>query len=223
MLRTERCTFCYDRCFRCFGKREFLTPNGTYISHARDVHSFVFLTHITATLYMTGLIWFVQIVHYPLFSRVGNAEFPAYEQRHTVLTTWVVGPPMLVEGITALILIWLRPGGVTGASLDRSQFAGRHLDFHRLCPGTLSRRVVAGIRQNNTSATGSHQLAQDVSLELTCPAGALDGVGDTVKCWQVRPAVGPQTTRSYVSIWPASVGRSPNHTRTARASHSVRL
>ena len=114
MLRTERCTFCYDRCFRCFGKRGFLTPNGTYISHARDVHSFVFLGHITATLYMTGLIWFVQIVHYPLFSRVGNAEFPAYEQRHTVLTTWVVGPPMLVEGITALILFWLRPGGVTG-------------------------------------------------------------------------------------------------------------
>lgn len=76
-----------------------------------------FLAHITATLYMTGLIWFVQIVHYPLFSRVGNAEFPAYEQRHTVLTTWVVGPPMLVEGITALILFWLRPGGVTGAQL----------------------------------------------------------------------------------------------------------
>ena len=76
-----------------------------------------FLAHVAATLYMTGLIWFVQIVHYPLFSSVGDAGFPAYEQRHTALTTWVVGPPMLVEAITALILFWLRPGGITGPQL----------------------------------------------------------------------------------------------------------
>ena len=76
-----------------------------------------FLAHVAATLYMTGLIWFVQIVHYPLFSGVGDAGFSAYEQRHTALTTWVVGPPMLVEGTTALTLFWLRPGGITGAQL----------------------------------------------------------------------------------------------------------
>ena len=77
----------------------------------------LFLAHVAATLYMTGLIWCVQIVHYPLFASVGDSEFSTYEQRHTALTTWVVGPPMLVEGITALILFWLRPGGVTGAQL----------------------------------------------------------------------------------------------------------
>jgi hypothetical protein len=76
-----------------------------------------FLAHVAATVYMTGLIWFVQIVHYPLFARVGDAGFSTYEQRHTVLTTWVVGPPMLVEGITALILFWLQPGGVSGTQL----------------------------------------------------------------------------------------------------------
>jgi hypothetical protein len=61
---------------------------------------------------MTGVIWFVQIVHYPLFGSVGRTEFLGYEQRHTALTTWVVAPPMLIEGVTALLLLWLRPPGV---------------------------------------------------------------------------------------------------------------
>jgi hypothetical protein len=72
----------------------------------------IFLSHAATTLYMTGLIWFVQIVHYPLLGAVGNAEFSAYEQRHMSLTTWVVGPPMLVEAATALLLFWFRPEGV---------------------------------------------------------------------------------------------------------------
>jgi hypothetical protein len=73
----------------------------------------LFLAHCAATLYMTGVIWFVQIVHYPLFASIGVAEFSSYEQRHTALTTWIVTPPMLVELATALLLIWLRPFGVS--------------------------------------------------------------------------------------------------------------
>jgi len=67
------------------------------------------LAHVAATLFMTGLIWFVQIVHYPLFDATGSSEFSAYERRHTALTSWVVGSPMLVEGVTALLLFWFRP------------------------------------------------------------------------------------------------------------------
>ena len=72
----------------------------------------LFVAYCAATLYMTGVIWFVQVVHYPLFASIGVAEFSAYEQRHTALTTWVVAPPMLVELATALLLIWFRPLGV---------------------------------------------------------------------------------------------------------------
>ena len=75
------------------------------------------LGHLAATLFMTGLIWFVQVVHYPLFAGTGGAEFADYEQRHTGLTTWVVGPPMLVEGATALLLFWYRPAGVAAWQL----------------------------------------------------------------------------------------------------------
>ena len=72
----------------------------------------IFLLHAAATLYMSGLIWFVQVVHYPLLGAVGKSEFPAYEQQHMSMTTWVVAPPMLVEAATALLLFWFRPTGV---------------------------------------------------------------------------------------------------------------
>lgn len=76
------------------------------------------LSHFAATLIMIGVIWFVQVVHYPLFAKTGSADFRSYEQRHTSLTTWVVAPPMLVEGITALLLFCFRPTGVTNWQLS---------------------------------------------------------------------------------------------------------
>jgi hypothetical protein len=72
----------------------------------------VLLANLAATLYMTGLIWFVQVVHYPLFAAVGEPGFAAYSQRHQSLTTLVVGPPMLLEALTAGLLLILRPAGV---------------------------------------------------------------------------------------------------------------
>ena len=63
------------------------------------------LTNLAATLFMVGLIWFVQVVHYPLFAHVGQEAFKQYEQLHQRLTTWVVGPAMLVELFTAVLLL----------------------------------------------------------------------------------------------------------------------
>jgi uncharacterized membrane protein len=69
----------------------------------------LFLLHAAATLFMTGLIWFVQVVHYPLFACVGAEQYRMYQTRHMTLTTWVVGPAMLIEGVTAIALVWQRP------------------------------------------------------------------------------------------------------------------
>lgn len=72
----------------------------------------ILLAHAAATLYMVGLIWFVQVVHYPLFSRVGADGFVPYAAAHGTLTTWVVGPPMLLELVTAGWLALHPPPGV---------------------------------------------------------------------------------------------------------------
>jgi hypothetical protein len=42
------------------------------------------LVHGFATLYMTGLIWFVQLVHYPLFAQVGRHAHLSYHPRSRV-------------------------------------------------------------------------------------------------------------------------------------------
>lgn len=73
---------------------------------------FVLLTaHAFATLFMTGLIWFVQIVHYPLLRMVGAAEFRAYEKAHQFRTTLIVAPMMLLEAMTAGALVLLTEAG----------------------------------------------------------------------------------------------------------------
>jgi hypothetical protein len=74
--------------------------------------------HLAATLFMTGVIWFVQAAHYPLFSAVGRVEFPSYARQHVALTTWVVVPPMLVEMASALLLFWIRPADVSTWNLS---------------------------------------------------------------------------------------------------------
>ncbi|MDX2163710.1 MAG: hypothetical protein SF162_20505 [bacterium] len=62
------------------------------------------LVHTAATLFMTGAIFIVQIVHYPLFRFVGADAFPAYQAAHMDAITLVVGPAMLLEAITGLLL-----------------------------------------------------------------------------------------------------------------------
>ena len=68
----------------------------------------ILLANLGSSLLMTGLIWFVQIVHYPLFARVGAREFAGYEKNHSQLTSLVVGPPMLVEAAAAVVLLFPR-------------------------------------------------------------------------------------------------------------------
>jgi len=64
----------------------------------------IVILHAAATWAMVGLIWFVQVVHYPLFAAVGPEGFVAYEAQHTKRTTWVVAALMPVEVGSALLL-----------------------------------------------------------------------------------------------------------------------
>ncbi|MCG8583206.1 MAG: hypothetical protein MI757_00650, partial [Pirellulales bacterium] len=62
----------------------------------------ILLLQLVSTLTMVGVIWFVQIVHYPLFGLVGTSDFGRYEQVHQNRTTRVVAPLMLIEAVTAV-------------------------------------------------------------------------------------------------------------------------
>ena len=54
-----------------------------------------FLITLALTLYMTGMIWSMQILEYPLFALVGPQEFPAYHTRHNRGLLFVIVPSIL--------------------------------------------------------------------------------------------------------------------------------
>jgi len=72
----------------------------------------ILIGNLVSTCYMVGLIWMVQLVHYPLFAKVGTEHYESYQVSHQSLTTLAVGPPMLLELLTALLLIWYRPASL---------------------------------------------------------------------------------------------------------------
>lgn len=73
----------------------------------------ILVAQAIATLALGGLVWFVQVVHYPLFAGVPGEAFAAYEREHARRTTWVVAPLMGVEAVCAAILLAVEPGALT--------------------------------------------------------------------------------------------------------------
>ena len=82
-----------------------------------EIAKWTLFLQVAATLAMVGLIWFVQVVHYPLFAQVGWDSFRRYEMDHQRLTVFVMGPLMLTELATDILLLWWRPAGLGGGSL----------------------------------------------------------------------------------------------------------
>lgn len=77
----------------------------------------VLSVQLVSTLLMTGVIWWVQLVHYPLFALVDPATFPAYEREHVRRTGWLVAPLMGCELGSAVLANLLRPGWELGLGL----------------------------------------------------------------------------------------------------------
>lgn len=69
-----------------------------------------------ATWFMTGLIWFVQAVHYPSYLRIGRGSFVGFQRAHLRSTGWVVGPAMAAEAAATIL--------VAGASTAGGHVAG---------------------------------------------------------------------------------------------------
>jgi len=65
------------------------------------------VTHTAITWSLVGLIWFVQVVHYPLLRSIGPDHFVAYHKKHMELMGWLAGPLMLAEVGTAAGLVLL--------------------------------------------------------------------------------------------------------------------
>ncbi|QNL21366.1 hypothetical protein HZR84_05240 [Hyphobacterium sp. CCMP332] len=69
-------------------------------------YTLILFMHLLSTAIMFGVIWFVQIIHYPLFALVEEKNFASYEKEHVRLTSFLIMPAMLLELCTAVVLIF---------------------------------------------------------------------------------------------------------------------
>ena len=68
-----------------------------------------FIVTLGLTLYMSGMIWSMQMLEYPLFALVGPKEFPTYHRRHNRALPIFVILPSLAALVSAIVLIFTRP------------------------------------------------------------------------------------------------------------------
>jgi hypothetical protein len=57
-----------------------------------------------STVFLTGLIWIIQVVHYPLIQMVDEGIFVSYMAHHRRKISYVVLPLMLIELASAILL-----------------------------------------------------------------------------------------------------------------------
>jgi hypothetical protein len=64
------------------------------------------LLNFAVAAYLTGLIWTVQVVHYPSFGRVPKEVWAAFHADHTRRMGYMVMAPMVLELGLAIWLAW---------------------------------------------------------------------------------------------------------------------
>ena len=67
-------------------------------------NNFVLLGHLIFTSIMTGVIWVIQIVHYPSFHFIEKELYTAFQKFHMNKISIIVIPTMLAELITGMML-----------------------------------------------------------------------------------------------------------------------
>jgi hypothetical protein len=65
-----------------------------------------------ATFALFGLIWTIQLVHYPMFAAVSRDGFVRWHAIHAARISFLVGPLMGLEAATAMLLVLAPPVGV---------------------------------------------------------------------------------------------------------------
>ena len=68
-----------------------------------------FIANVASTLCLCGVIWIIQLVHYPFFSQVGADNFQKFHQSHSFWITPIVAPLMIVELLTSLLILFYTP------------------------------------------------------------------------------------------------------------------
>ena len=69
-----------------------------------NTNHIIFLAHLISTSIMVGVIWVIQLVHYPSFPFIDKNIYAAFQKFHMDRISIIVIPIMLAELITGMIL-----------------------------------------------------------------------------------------------------------------------
>ena len=70
------------------------------------IDSILLSIHLLTTTLMTGVIWVIQLVHYPSFHYVDREHFSAFETFHSKQISKIVIPLMLLELVSGIGLLY---------------------------------------------------------------------------------------------------------------------
>lgn len=137
----------------------------------------ILFLHAASTVAMTGLIWFVQVVHYPLFPYAANGDFSSFADEHQRRTTRVVAPLMLSEAATAALLsissphpLAARLGGLLLVSIWLST-ALIQVPLHRQLANGFDRRAARRLVSTNRWRTAAWTVRSALALQLLRAGG----------------------------------------------------
>ena len=63
------------------------------------------ILHLIATSVMVGVIWVIQLVHYPSFHFVELKQYTTFQRFHMARISYVVIPAMLTELFTLILIV----------------------------------------------------------------------------------------------------------------------
>ena len=73
-----------------------------------DLFIISFVVNFFSTAFMTGVIWLVQLINYPLLKLIDPKEYTKYHSEHIQRITPLVAPIMIIELFSSLFLIiWI--------------------------------------------------------------------------------------------------------------------
>lgn len=62
--------------------------------------------HFLSTAIMVGVIWVIQLIHYPSFHFIKESNYSKFQQFHMNRISIIVIPTMIIEIISGLLIFW---------------------------------------------------------------------------------------------------------------------
>lgn len=73
-----------------------------------------FYFHSMTCFFMTGVIWIIQLIHYPSFAFIEPSAFSNFHKRHTAALGFIAGLTMVAELCTGFLFAINIPSFLTG-------------------------------------------------------------------------------------------------------------